>query len=180
MKKIFIDVGAYDGDTIEQFLNWGKLVDNPSEYKIYAFEPNPNMLPELRKKVGNIEIIESAAWVDDNGTEFAVDTTETPIGSTVMSSKKNIWDNFEKIKVATIDFSNWLKQFKGDHVVIKMDIEGAEFPVLRKMIDDGTITIADKIFVEFHPNKVQDYTSTDKENLINEIKSLGVNIQDWH
>ena len=71
------------------------------------------MLPELRKKVGNIEIIESAAWVDDNGTEFAVDTTETPIGSTVMSSKKNIWDNFEKIKVATIDFSNWLKQFKG-------------------------------------------------------------------
>ena len=31
-----------------------------------------------------------------------------------------------------------------------MDIEGAEFPVLRHLLEDGTITLVDHLYVEFH------------------------------
>ena len=29
MKKVFVDLGAYDGDTVREFYNWGKLTGDP-------------------------------------------------------------------------------------------------------------------------------------------------------
>jgi len=182
MKKIFIDVGAYDGDTVKQFFNWGNLVDDPNNYTIYALEPNPDMkkqLLDVESQYENVTYIPKAAWVEDGTIQFAVDKTPTPLGSTAMSSKTNIWDVFDKVDVEAIDFSNWLKQFKNDYVVVKMDIEGAEFPVLNKLLDDGTIDIIDHLWVELHPNKVKDFTTTDKEELVKKLKQH-TNFKEWH
>ena len=181
--KVFIDCGAYTGDTIKEFFNWGSIVDDPKKYKIYAFEPNPNMqkpLLDIESQYNNITYISKAVWTKNKAIKFAVDKSGDPLGSTAMKSKTNIWDKFPKITVEAIDFSAWLKQFENDEVIIKMDIEGAEFPVLEKMIKDKTIHIPKIILVEFHPNKVREYTTTNKNELIQKIKDLGVNIKDWH
>jgi FkbM family methyltransferase len=182
-RKIFIDAGAYDGDTIKQFYNWGFIIDKPNEFKVYAFEPNPNMkkaLLDIESQHKNLTYIPKAVWVKDEILQFAVDTTPTPLGSTVMPGKVNIWNNFDKVDVEAIDFSEWLKQFKNDEVIIKMDIEGAEFPVLKKMIKDKTIFIPSKIMVEFHANKVTEYTTTYKNNFVKRIKKMGVPLEEWH
>lgn len=183
MRKVFIDAGAYNGDTVKQFFNWGLINGNPHEYKVYAFEPNPNMkkqMEDVASQYENVEYIPKAVWVADEPIQFAVDTTPTPLGSTVMSGKTNIWDNFGHVKVEAVDFSEWLKQFINDEVIIKMDIEGAEFPVLEKMIMDKTIFIPKKLMVEFHPNKVKEYTTTYCNQFIQEIKDMGVPLEVWH
>lgn len=177
MRKIFIDLGAYDGDTIREFLNWGWPYGDPSEFIIYAFEPNP----KFEKQLSGMGVIYSnrAAWIEEGEAEFAADPTETPMGSTLMSSKRHLWEISPHIKVPTFDLSEWVKQFKDDFVILKMDIEGAEFPVLRKMIDDKTVQYIDHLWVEMHPNKVEDFTSQDRDKLVEELKQL-TNFRPWH
>lgn len=111
--------------------------------------------------------------------EFAVDQSQTPLGSSLMLSKRNI-SNSPRITVQAFNFSEWIKQFKDDFVVLKIDIEGAEFAVLNKMMADGTDLIPHVMMVEFHPNKVPEFTTTDKDNLINLLKKRKANIVEWH
>lgn len=174
--KVFIDCGAYDGDSIEQFYNWFKLIDDPNEYSVYAFEPNPYVMSKAKERLKGRDIVfyEDAVWIENETKEFSVHD----VGSTLQKSK-NTWDAGEKIEVSTIDFSKWIEPFKNDYVVVKMDIEGSEFEVLRKMIKDKTIFIPDILMVEFHPNKVSDYTTEDKDDLIKEVSKY-TRIIEWH
>jgi FkbM family methyltransferase len=178
--NVFIDVGAFNGDTVEEFKNWSKIAfPDKEEWKIYAFEPNPKFLDYWNEQT-NAEFINKAVWVEDTELEFAVDQSESPQGSTLMKGKKAIWDTCPKVKVQALDFSEWLKQFADDYVVIKLDCEGAEYPVLEKMIKDETITIPEILMVEFHPNKVVEYTSTYTNELRDTIRKLNVRLVDWH
>lgn len=182
MSNIYIDIGAYNGDSIEQFRNWSKLsFPDKDNWEIYAFEPNPKFKKTLSKKQDDhTHYYDDAAWIENGVKEFAVDDSDTPLGSTLMPGKKNIWDTKSKIKVTAFDFSEWITQFKDDFVVVKMDCEGAEFPILEKMIKDETIHIPYVLMVEFHPNKVVEYTTTHKNDLIRKLQKLGVNIKEWH
>lgn len=181
MRRIFIDLGSYDGDTIEQFFNWGKLIGDPYDFYIFGFEPNLKFREQhksLQKNKRNVKIENKAAWTYDGTLAFWVDLANEPVGSTAMKSKAEKLESVEEL-VQCFDFSMWLKQFKDDYVIVKMDIEGAEFPVLEKMLSDGTAEIPDKLFVEFHPNKVIEYTTTDKNDLIKRFKKF-VDIEEWH
>lgn len=183
--KAFIDLGAYTGDTIQQFHSWMLISDNPNKYTIYAFEPNPDLTKQMKdvaSQYKNVIFKPWAAWIFDGRIEFAKDQTATPMGSTVMESKAAIWDIHPHVKVKCFNFPQWLKQMfkEDDEVIVKMDIEGAEFPILEAMLANGSITIPKKLLVEFHANKVQKYTSTYRNNLIKRIKKAGGNLELWH
>ena len=185
MKYIFIDLGAYDGDSIDYFLHKAEgLPVAASKFKIYAFEPNPKFLSGLDELMDSTpqiaQISNSAAWIKDDYIEFAVDQADDPMGSTLMRGKAEIWGKSKKQKMYTFDFSEWVQQFENDYVIVKMDIEGAEFPILNKMIDDGTLTIMNQLWCEFHPNKVREYTTTDKLELMQKIRDHGVELTEWH
>lgn len=180
--NIFVDLGCYDGDTVEQFRNWRKLAfPDKHLWHIYAFDPNPAFHETWQTKDdAQTHFYQKAAWTEDGEQDFALEDSNTPFGSTLMQGKRKVWDSGIFIKVETFDFSEWLKQFEDDFVVVKMDVEGAEFPILDKMIRDGTIQIPDKLLVEFHPNKVAEYTTDDKNRLVKLIQGLGVDILEWH
>lgn len=173
--NVFIDLGCYNGDTVEEFKNWRRVAfPGREDWVIHGFDPNP-YFEEAWSIIPDVEFHQKAAWIEDGKSEFSL----SDIGSTLMKSK-NTWDAGEKVTVETFDFSEWVKQFKDDFVVLKMDIEGAEFLLLDKMINDGTITIPDWLMVEFHPNKVAEYNSRDKDIFIERIKNLKVRILEWH
>lgn len=180
--NIFIDIGCYDGDTVEQFRNWKKLAfPARADWTIHAFDPNPTFREKWETmKDGNTFFYQKAAWIEDTELLLALEDSLTPVGSTVMPGKQKIWNNSEKISVPAFDLSKWVKQFKEDYVVIKLDCEGAEFPILEKMIEDKTVQVANILLVEFHPNKVVEYTTEHKLDLIKRVQELGVEIYDWH
>ena len=181
MKNVYIDCGAYDGDTIEQFRNWSKLFYDNQEWTIHAFEPNPLQFEKLIKyRDKNTHLYSDAVWIEDGEMEFALEKSKTPLGSTLMKGKKKIWDKGKKINVKTINLSNFIKKFENDIVILKLDVEGAEFEILNKMIKDDTDLIPETIMCEFHPNKVMEYTTTDKLNLIKKLQDRGVRIIEWH
>lgn len=174
MRNIYIDCGAYNGDTIKQFNNWKGLL-GVGKWQIYAFEPNPAFHAQLKK--ADIKFDKRAIWISNTEKDFAIDNTENPFGSTLMRSKE-IWQHSKKIKVKTLNFSNWLIKFKEDFVIVKMDIEGAEFPVIDKLLKDNTIDIISILFVEFHHNKIREYTTEYKNGLLKKINKK-IEVYEW-
>ena len=71
------------------------------------------------------------------------------------------------ISVESVDFGNWIRSrfSRDDHVVVKLDIEGAEYEVLDKMLSDGSIAFVDKIYLELHNVKVGVSQRRDQELL---------------
>lgn len=74
---------------------------------------------------------------------------------------------------------------KQDFIVVKMDIEGAEYAVLRKMINDRSLEYINDLYVEFHSHKDSNAIHENGENkdstliLIDKIKEFKVNFQHW-
>jgi FkbM family methyltransferase len=84
------------------------------------------------------------------------------------------------VMVESIDFSNFVNKLpKNSHIICKMDIEGSEFQVLRKMIKDGTIKKINKIYIEFHERFMPTETVDSKNVIIKDIKKMGVDVETW-
>lgn len=171
MRQVFIDIGCFDGDTVQQFYNW---IDNDREFEIYGFDPNPrykHQWEDMESHNPKLKFSNKAAWIEDGTAEFTLRPQGRELGSTLMKSKKD-WGQGDIIQVETFNFSEWIKQFQGCHIIVKIDAEGAEFEILKKMIADGTDKLVDKFYVEFHPNKVTDYTDEDRKELISKLPQL--------
>lgn len=79
------------------------------------------------------------------------------------------------ITVASIDFSRFLRELPAaGEIVCKMNIEGSEFAVLRKLLSDGTIDRISKLYVEFHPDMVPGESGRSVSRLVRRITRRGV------
>lgn len=165
MRKIFIDVGC---GNCEDLLNFYHKNKDYIYYGIDASHDYHHKWIELEKKYP-ITFINQAAWIKDGEIIFYDEQLDNPQGSTLIKEKKGI-GNMEAIWVKGFDFSEWLKQFKDDYVILFIDIEGAEYDVLNKMFEDGTISIPKKIFYEGHAHKV--YNDRIKELALQVEKKL--------
>ncbi|XP_066283493.1 uncharacterized protein [Branchiostoma lanceolatum] len=79
--------------------------------------------------------------------------------------------------VRTIDLSKWIRENTNqeDYVIFKLDVEGAEFGILKKMLADGTFKWVDKYYGEFHLNQaVKGWSKVSKKNLIQHMKNKGI------
>jgi len=103
-----------------------------------------------------------------------------------MFKKFNGWDIVnQKIEndeegVKCIDISQFIKDsfLENDYIVLKFDIEGAEYPVIEKMKNDGTLNYIDEIFGELHSVK-KGYTAEDDFILLNTLKEYNLDLYVW-
>jgi len=84
------------------------------------------------------------------------------------------------IEVDCIDLSKWITENfdKDDYIILKMDVEGAEYKVLEKMINENTINYVNKLYVEFHGMRVFK-TKEDTKKLRTEIRGRGIPVHNW-
>ena len=152
MNKIFIDVGANRGQSIEQFLDhW----EGAADFKIYSFECSPKLKNVLTKtaeknksRCKSIRVITKAAW-DKNGKQTFYD--EGNESSSLLSEKTTV----NPITVDVIDLSQWIQtKFEPeDYIVLKIDAEGAEYNIFNKFAKDNTFVYIDKLYGELHSRK---------------------------
>lgn len=85
-----------------------------------------------------------------------------------------------KITVESFDFSKWLKDtiHPDDYVICKLDVEGAEYEVLKKCIKDGTIQLLDKLDAEFHPYSNEN-AAEDTAYIMSELNKNNVSYRWW-
>ena len=181
MRKAFVDLGANLGIISERF-----AVQHPG-FDIFCIEPNPTLIPsivECSLRAGRpFWVMWAAAWVTD-GT---IDLFESGAheASTVVPGKleHSGWpqiDYTRSLTVPSLDISAWLKRtLTGyDEIVLKMDIEGAEYPILEKMIADRTLGLVTRLSCEWHEDRYPDIGRERHETLKSKVESL-TNLEFW-
>jgi len=171
MKSIFIDCGGYKGDGIKFAKEYYPNHD------IHTFEANR----ALWKYLKNTNLHKEAVWDKDGEIDFYIAGEDA--GSTAVQGKLTAHIDYDNpVKVKAIDLSQWIKKNfdKDDHIVLKLNVEGAEYPILYKMIADGTLSMVDILYVSFHSKKITKYTSNDDERIKEEIKKAGVQEEYWY
>jgi hypothetical protein len=101
----------------------------------------------------------------------------------MLSEKRNsdFYEWHQDIEVESIDISNWVKTnlSEQDLIVMKLDIEGAEYNVLEKMINDGSIDYINTLFVEWHDYQLKD-KKIETEKIKSILKEKKIECIDWH
>ena len=150
MKKVLLDCGANQGQSYEWFM---KNRDDSDEYEVHCFEPVPSFKHHFENK--NLTFHSDAIWVEDGTIDFY---EKGGLSSTLYPNKIDNQGKGTRVIVSCIDFSKFIKDnFKlSEYIIVKMDIEGAEYKVIEKMLEKGIFEYVDEFYVEFHGAKIKD------------------------
>jgi FkbM family methyltransferase len=190
-KGLFIDGGSNLGQGYTYFKKYFPI----EKFDALLIEPNPNCMKVVQDKfkdIENIDFIQKAIWTKEDKLNFfglvEDDRGNTSTGGSVVESHASSWyasDKEQALEVDAFSFSNLLKEKsqKYDTIIVKMDIESAEYEVLKDLIEKDSITCIDHLFVEFHSQYFDDserstYQQTEKD-LIETIESKGVGLTLW-
>ena len=126
-------------------------------------------------------LLNVAAGLEDKEIDFNVDTQKgktSYTGSTILNDK--ISGVFVKRKVTCIDFPKWLKENinKEDYIVLKIDIEGFEYVLLEKLLEENMIDLINVLYIEWHWKKIKSITEERHNNLITKLKAKGIEINE--
>tara|TARA_R110002020_G_scaffold79078_1_gene198391 strand:+ start:3304 stop:4116 length:813 start_codon:yes stop_codon:yes gene_type:complete len=206
MKAIIIDCGANLGQGYERFKNLLNLNENV-DIEVYMFEPNINCYKILCEKYSDnkqITIYNKAVWNKEEerilNVEWSPSWEESEEQQGEIGGSSNIlhekfikpsyiedeymseWPPKYKQTVSCINLSKFiLENFNlTDNIHLKLDIEGAEFAVLEKLVKDDTISYLDTLAVEWHDELIKKFNKNTVKKNIDKIyakaKELGVNI----
>lgn len=179
MAKIYIDCGAWTGDSIIAFK---EKFPNSNEFDIYAFECHPDHFDQLTSlsKKENFKFFNKAVWVNYEQIKLFLGVNDLTQSSSLYSEKKKFIDKDKYSVVDAVDFSDWLyNNFSAsDTIICKMNIEGAEYDVLDKMISDETIYLIDKLYIAWHYTKIKDFPAKRHTKLVKTLKNL-IEIAEW-
>ena len=111
--------------------------------KVVAFEPDPNIFKTLSKNIEtnnftNVELVNKAIWIDNNSMEFEVEGG--------FSGRINQYNsNSNIIKVGCQRLNDLLTRYVD---FLKIDIEGAEFEVIKDC--SKNLSLVKNLFIEYH------------------------------
>ena len=175
-KKLFIDCGGHDGCSTVK----AKLKD--PTYDLVTFEGNPELWPYY--KLLPTKLIKKLVSDINGKVEFIIDPVDAD-GSSIVK-EKNI-DFHKKVKnedcpmilTPCIDLSEFVMR-EAQHyeeIVLKLDVEGAEYAILNKMLKDGSVKHIKKLYAEFHWNKIN-LPKEEHDALVEALKEY-FEVEEW-
>jgi FkbM family methyltransferase len=193
-RSVFIDCGANVGRVLER-----QLREHPTR-ECFALEANPELIPALqavrdRHPRSTVHILHCAAWNCDGVIPFyksglnshgqkVHDGSTALLGKSPRHPLAGVIDYEHPLEVPSVDFSAWIKRTfsPADAIHLKMDIEGAEYVVLDKMLSDGTIDYLDEAAIEFHYSDDGRISTLDKAQHERIVAQVGARTRlvEWH
>ena len=153
--RIVVDLGCVDRP---EFNACGSLEALAERYKpdiIYGFDPSPTLDTTITEVAGVPVVLErKAAWLYDGEINFDDEWIRGRVGAigvappTAVSTGRIGTIGEGTLTAECFDFSPWLAEH--GPAVVKMDIEGAEYGLLDRMLDDGTDRLISELLIEWH------------------------------
>lgn len=162
---VFLDIGASFGPYT---LIAGRSVG--PDGKVYAFEPDPNSLRQLKKNVSfneldNVEIFDLA--VSDHVGSIQMDAPSYGLGhGTTRISHQDQGD----ISVKSTTLHEFCTSTNCSPDIIKIDVEGAEAMIINSARD--IVRKARTVILEFHEPELREL-GTDPDEFFNSLFELG-------
>jgi FkbM family methyltransferase len=185
-RRVFIDCGANTCTVLRGFI---KRFPN---FEFFAFEAQPELAVEGERAIRElpqteIQYFNKAVWTRTEELNFYLATRWGPNhrgGSTLLTGNtknQSAIDYESPIRVEAIDFSSWLREnfVQEDYVIVKMDIEGAEYDVLEKIISDGNLPLMDELIIEFH-HQMNGAISNERHDTLVRMLRRSCRLEIWH
>lgn len=130
--------------------------------KIKAFEPDPFVFRQLQKNINefqlkNVEIINRAIWTEQKTLTFQSDGS---LGGKITDEKQG---NKNIINVQAVRLKDFIKE---KIYFLKMDIEGAEYEVIKDIKED--LHLIENLFIEYHSNAEEQHHLIEMLSWIND------------
>ena len=129
--SIVVDLGARHGD-------WSDIIRSKYSPKIYCFEVVPEFCNQLNSKGYETFCVA----VSDKNEKITMGVFESEASIFYDSS------SFESESISSDKIFNIIGEDKID--LMKINVEGAEYPILNKLISSGNISKINNIQVQFH------------------------------
>lgn len=187
MNKLFLDCGSNIGQGYEYF---SEIYGNDWEY--HLFEPNPNCYNELVKKYNhkdNIKIFNNPVYINSDKVTFKF-LGDFDVGGSIVNdhNSNHIRTDIPYIEIEfnTINIIDYINYNHNNYekIILKLDVESAEYDIMSMLINTNTIYKLHKIYCEFHsqymePNIREKYLNKEFF-IINYVKENNINFDYEH
>lgn len=135
--SIVFDLGGYYG-------SWSSKIYDKYNCHIHVFEPIPELYNTISEGFKNKQKVKVY--------NFGISDVDKNIEISLLNDGSSFYINSEKKKkVSVVSLVNFLKQNQFTKIdLIKINIEGDEFPVLKSLIENNMINLFTNIQVQFH------------------------------
>lgn len=204
MKSYFLDCGCNIGQSTRYFINENIIT---SDMEIHLFDPNPYCIERAKLTLDqynsyNIHFHQVGIWIENCKKEFIlekcpvdyrcqlnkdiIELKDTPSIGGASNIMGNDWNKPHYIEdslisnfglVECIDFSEFIDNLDAKNIICKMDIEGAEYKVLDKLIETNVIDKISEFYIEWHNRLL--HSNNDTNSYIQEINKRNIILHDW-
>lgn len=129
-------------------------------FDVMTFEPNPELwtfydtIPTCLQK--------AAAYTYDGYIDLIIDPVDGD-GSTIFNEKRVDFsrrianEDCPVITTPCVDLARVISELSGQYeeIVLKLDVEGAEYDILERLLETGEIDRISKLYCEFHGQKME-------------------------
>jgi FkbM family methyltransferase len=175
-RRIFFDLGAYNGDTIEVALQHLGDFDD-----VYAFEPLAGPFAEMERRFPSdkYHFYRLAGDIEESETRVYVGHAHGDISSSLHIDNPNC-NSADYQEIRTIDFPGFLSETCAKHggncyVILKMNIEGSEYRILERLLENGSINLVNKLYCDWHWYFVG-ISEVEHHNLVYRLRMHGHNL----
>ena len=162
-QKVIINCGSYTGSLINPL----RIIFG--NHRVHVFECNSCCYKHY-EDMNNVVLHKKAVWTYDGIVNFYLQDNPLWDGHSICKEKKNNseMDVKHKVKVECIDFSKWIKDnfSYNSELFLYMNIEGAEYSILDKMIKENTLSNFLYAKIYFHWNRYPNITTKEEHNRI--------------
>lgn len=204
-KKIFIDCGTNLGDGLAHFHKrynfspqWEIYTFEPNPYlKDYIEQNIVGKNPQIPIHFFDMALCGNNAPETMEFMMQKVPEHEKPIGggSTLLGHdefKQEELAGYEKVTVKTARLSNIIKNIATPYahvengamcfnkskcmIVVKLDVEGAEYDIMQDLLDTGAAWAITDLHVEFHSRRFKESKKEEEVRLVGELFQRGINL----
>jgi FkbM family methyltransferase len=149
----YVDLGTHNGGDAKDFLQ-----QNP-HYTPILVETNPIHHVPLRRLCAQYNggvYLNAAAWIRNEMLEFQIFPSDDDHASSILDISPNLGDKMRYhasvVMVHAFDLAQYLRETvaESDILRIRMDVQGAEYELLRHLLASGMACRIDTLIVEFH------------------------------
>jgi FkbM family methyltransferase len=180
MSVIYIDLGCSTGKALCDFLNGKSFLSELSKScdKVYAFDPIRDPMwtdPKWKTLLApgaSIEWYECAVGIAQGHTWLSMN--DNPEARTIVQANQNYEAAPIKQRVKVIDFLEWLEEHVRfeDTVIIRMDIAGAEYAIMERLVESKLMNRINYLFIEWNSSRIEEDKRSAYEMKEKEIKEV--------
>ncbi len=179
--SVVVDLGANVGDFTKVAAGFAD--------EVHAFEPEPSVFEILKADTAhldNVHVYNAAVSAEDGrarlyrGSDFKADRTSASFGSSLVEGHASL-EGGDFVETEQVGIETLLKRIGRPVDILKVDIEGAEVPLLERLFQSPTIENVRQLYVETHEHvlpELAERTEALRKRARN-IDSLTASF-DWH